>query len=254
MSGKEMIFAVLGGDLRQVQVAYGLAKSGYKVKLFGFETYAEEFNGIEACSDLNQTMQNISCIILPLPYSVDGINLNAPYMKNPIKLNDIYSQIKTDMVVLGGKFNSYELNRRGIRTIDYFEREELQVLNAVPTAEGAIQIAMEERPFTIHGSRCLVVGFGRIGKVLASLLKGLNAEVTVTARKYEDLAWIRAYGYKHALTENIKDIVNEYDIVFNTVPAMVIGRNELMQARKETLFIDLASKPGGVTHQKGEAA
>lgn len=254
MFGKEIIFAVLGGDLRQVEVACGLAKKGYKVKLFGFETYAAEFNGVESFSDLTQIMDKVTCIILPLPYSIDGINLNAPYMKNPIKLSDIYSLIKTDMVVLGGKFNSYELNRRGIRTIDYFEREELQVLNAVPTAEGAIQIAMEERPFTIHGSRCLVVGFGRIGKVLANLLDGLNANVTVTARRFEDLAWIRAYGYKHALTENIKDIVNEFDIVFNTVPAIVIGRNELMAARKETLFIDLASKPGGVDYSGGEAA
>ena len=246
MTGKETIFAVLGGDLRQVEVASGLAKNGYKVKLFGFETYAEEYSGVESFSDLALIMQNTSCIILPLPYSVDGINLNAPYMKNPIKLNDIYNHIKTDMVVFGGKFNSYELNKRGIRTIDYFEREELQVLNAVPTAEGAIQIAMEERPFTIHGSHCLVVGFGRIGKMLANLLDGLNAEVTVTARRYEDLAWIRAYGYKYALTQNIKDIISEFDIVFNTVPAIVIGRNELTLARKDTLFIDLASKPGGV--------
>lgn len=41
------------------------------------------------------------------------------------------------------------------------------VANAVPTAEGAVQVAMEELPFTLHSARVLILGFGRVGKLTA---------------------------------------------------------------------------------------
>lgn len=53
----------------------------------------------------------------------------------------------------------------------------MAVLNAIPTAEGAIQIAMEEMPVTIHGSKALVLGFGRVGKTLAKMLDGIGAKL-----------------------------------------------------------------------------
>ena len=142
--------------------------------------------------------------------------------------------------------NSSELVCRGIKVIDYFKREELQILDAIPTAEGAVQIAMDERPYTISGSNCLVIGYGRIGKILSSMLKALNARVTVSARKCEDLAWIRAYGMIPHETSKISEIIPEQDIIFNTVPSLVIGSNELAKAKKTALLVDLASKPGGI--------
>lgn len=247
---KNKPFAVLGGDLRQLHMATGLSASGCKVRLFGFDGYTDSVEGMTMVSSLKETLDGCGCVILPLPYSTDGMFLNAPYAGRAIKLSEIYEAVTRDMIVLGGKFSSHELNSRGIRTIDYFEREELQVLNAIPTAEGAIQTAMEERPYTISGSRCLVVGYGRVGRMLSMTLKGLNARVTVSARKDEDLAWIRASGMTPALTSELADIVSGFDIVFNTVPAPVIDKNVLRNAKKSTLFIDLASKPGGIDFEE----
>lgn len=156
------------------------------------------------------------------------------------------------MTVFGGKFTSPALSERGVKIEDYFLREELQILNAVPTAEGALQVAMQECPFTIHSSRCLVVGYGRIGKVLARMLKSLDATVYVSARKRSDLAWIRAAGCIPVKTSEIGNLIADADIVFNTVPAMVIGKEEFRRARKETLFIDLASKPGGIDFEEAK--
>ena len=84
---------------------------------------------------------------------------------------------------------------KGLLFRDYFAREELAVANAVPTSEGAIQIAMEELPITLHGARVLVIGFGRLGKVLSGQLKGLGALVSVAARSCTDLAWAQTCGY-----------------------------------------------------------
>ncbi len=243
---KALKFAVLGGDLRQLHMASGLSKSGCIVKLYGFDGYTDKTEGLILCNDLKTALKNCNYVILPLPYSSDGVTLHTPYSKKTTKMNEIYDLITKDMLVLGGKFSSHDLNKRGIKTVDYFEREELQILNAIPTAEGAIQTAMEERPYTLSRSNCLVVGYGRIGKVLSSMLKGLNVNVSVSARKFEDLAWIKAYGMNPVLTSELENIVNQYDIVFNTVPAPVIDKAVLNKAQKSTLFIDLASKPGGI--------
>jgi dipicolinate synthase subunit A len=122
----------------------------------------------------------------------------------------------------------------------------LAVLNAVATAEGAIQLAMEETAITICRAKVLVIGFGRIGKILAHRLKGLGAHVTVAARSYADFAWIRAYGYENANTLSLEGTLGRYDIVINTVPARVLGEERLRELSKDCLCMDLASKPGGM--------
>ena len=139
-----------------------------------------------------------------------------------------------------------EAQARSLLLADYFAREELAVANAVPSSEGAIQIAMEELPITLHGARALVIGYGRLGKVLARQLRGLGVRVSVAARKYADLAWIRAEGLEAERSDQLSGWLCGYDLVVNTVPAPILGREELTQLKPGCLVIDLASKPGGV--------
>lgn len=117
--------------------------------------------------------------------------------------------------------------------------------NALPTAEGAIQIALEELPITLHAARVLVIGFGRVGKALAQRLDGLGAKVSVAARKWSDLAWAESCGYCGEQTEHLAGWLCGYDLVVNTVPAPVLGLTELSDLKPGCLVIDLASKPGG---------
>ena len=116
----------------------------------------------------------------------------------------------------------------------------------MPTAEGAIQLAMEELPVTIHGARVLVLGFGRLGKLLAHRLNALGARVSVAARKWADLAWAEAYGYGAEQIERLDGYLCGYDLVVNTVPVRVLREAELADLKPGCLVIDLASKPGGV--------
>ena len=112
--------------------------------------------------------------------------------------------------------------------------------------EGAIQIAMEELPITLCSARVLVVGCGRIGKLLAVRLGGLGAHVTVAARKYEQLAWAEAYGFGAEHIHQWGGYLCSYDLVVNTVPHRLLGVEELSDLKKGCLVIDLASPPGGV--------
>ena len=116
----------------------------------------------------------------------------------------------------------------------------------MPTAEGAIQLAMEELPITLHGARVLVIGYGRLGRVLADRLAGLKARVSVAARRYADLAWAENCGYGVEHTGQLEGWLCGYDLIVNTVPAQVLGRLELEDVKEDCLILDLASKPGGV--------
>ncbi len=133
---------------------------------------------------------------------------------------------------------------------DYYTREEFAVRNAVPTAEGAVEIAMREYPGTVSGSRCLVAGFGRVGKTLARMLLGIGAQVTVAARKPADLAWIESLGCHPIQTAQIGG--GDYDMIFNTIPAMIFNRHVLSELRGCSLLVDLASAPGGVDFEAAE--
>lgn len=249
---KNILFSVIGGDLRQIKLASILADSGYNVKSYGFDNLAEADNRIIRSHNLEDALSGADCIVLGLPFSNDGVNINAPFATAPILLNDIYKLISQSQcpLVVGGKLtdNIYKAaGHHGFKCVDYFEREELAVLNAIPTAEGAIQLAMEELPVTIHGSKTLVIGYGRIGKTLSHSLKVLGSDVTVSARKHSDFAWIKTYGLKAAQTASLNNVLTEkFDVIFNTVPKTILNEDILKLIHRDTLIIDLASKPGGV--------
>ena len=118
--------------------------------------------------------------------------------------------------------------------------------NALPTAEGAINIAMQEMPGMIANSKILIMGYGRIGKLLAHKLNGLDAQIWISARKSKDLAWIEAFGYNAVTYNEIDDFLHEFDVIFNTVPSLLLDEQRLQNIKEECVIIDLASNPGGI--------
>ena len=133
-----------------------------------------------------------------------------------------------------------------IELVDLLEIEELTILNAIPTVEGTVKIAINEREETIHESNVLVCGFGRIGKILCDRFSKLGANIYCTARKDTDFAWIREKRYIPLKYSELQNYLNKIDIAINTVPHIVLGKEQLDLLNKDTLIIDLASSPGGV--------
>lgn len=231
-----MTFSIIGGDLRQLTVAALLEKDNYDVSIYGFD-FGPDTGALKKSHSLSDALTR-DVVILPLPVSRDNRTLNAPYTAESIPLSEL-SKHKSN-VVLGGKTGGMP------NVLDYFEREELSVANAIPTAEGAIEIALSETERTLFGSKCLVIGFGRCGKILADRLKGLGCRVTAAARKSADFAWIKAYGFEPCDSRRLSGAVSGFDIIFNTAPALLLDGEILKQIPKHTLIIDLSSKPGGV--------
>ena len=105
---------------------------------------------------------------------------------------------------------------------------------------------MEETQKTVHGRNVLIMGFGRIGKVLSKMLSGIGAKVYCEARKNEDIAWIKAYGYEPIHLNDLDKHLGKFDIIINTIPFQILDDSRLDLLKKDILIIDLASNPGGV--------
>jgi len=245
---QQEIFAVIGGDLRQAWLAGRLAGRGCTVRAAMLDRDVELSPRVQKKDTVQQAVDGAGVVVLPLPVTADGVTLNAPFARGALALADLFPLLE-GRLVLGGRTAGapQDLARRcGAELVDYFAREELAVWNSIPTAEGALELAMEELPTTIFGTRTLVTGYGRVAKTLCRLLVAMGAQVTVAARKHSDFAWARMAGAQAIHVEALADAAAGADLVFNTVPALLLDRGVLARLPREALVIDLASKPGGV--------
>ena len=245
-----MKFAIIGGDLRTIKLAVMLAKEQNQVYVYGLEK-AEELKNIKnitQCESIKKTIQEVEIVIGPIPFSSNGKTINMPFSDKEISIREMMHVINAKVLIAGGITPEvYEMaNDEYIEIIDIMKREELAVLNTIATAEGTIQVAIENTNKIIHGSEILILGFGRIGKVLARKLAGLSAKVTCAARKDEDIAWIQAYGHKATNINGLGENLKLYDIIINTVPHIILNEERLKYIKKDCLLIDLASNPGGI--------
>ncbi len=215
---------IIGGDGR-LKTAERILSREYRVETLGLY---ENDNGNIADSEI---------IVLPVPTTRDRKTVFAPLSQKEILLSEIEAKLNDRLVLTCG------YNFQNNNCIDYGALDSYSLLNAVPTAEGAIKLAIENTDFTLWQSRVLVIGFGRCGKVLAERLKSLGAFVTVSARKPVDLSLIEVYGYKPINTYSLKEIPLDYDIIFNTVDSEVITE-KVLQNCSAKLLLDISSKGG----------
>ena len=236
--------AIIGGDLRIIKLAEMLVKDGNEIYTFGIDNV----EGTIQCENIKKALKNVEIVIGPIPFSSNGTTINMPFSDKSLSVRELMHAMNAKILIAGGIAPEvYELaNDEYLEIIDIMKREELAVLNTIATAEGTIQVAIENTNKILHGSKVLILGFGRIGKVLARKLSGLSVQVTCAARKDEDLAWIEAYGHKSTNINNIGENLKQYDIIINTVPHMVLTEERLQYVKKDALLIDLASNPGGI--------
>ena len=250
----EKRISIIGGDLRIVYLVELWINEGFKVYTYGLEESDSINNNssINVCTNAQECMESSNLIISSIPFSKDNIFVNSCFSRNNIRIDEITKYIENKTFIAGNisnKFYEQIENKNNVKVFDIMNSEEFAILNTISTAEGALKIAIEETNFTIHSSNVLILGFGKIGKVLAKILNAMGAKVFCEARKKEDLAWIETYGYEKVPLNELDKYLGKFDIVFNTIPNIVLDIAKLKLLKKEVLIIDLASKPGGVDRE-----
>lgn len=246
---------VLGGDARQVALAEYFGSAGFSVRAWGLSQTALS-PSVAPAEHWQEAVGEADVVVLPLPASPDSKYLNVPQvdleLQKPPRISEIAHALPAHTLLAGGRFSpalKEMLREGGVHFFDYFESELLQQKNAIPTAEGAVEILMREIPRTVNGLPVAVTGFGRVSRALVALLLAMGAEVTVVARKEAALGEARAMGCSTVKIDG-KDALfalsSGYAAIFNTVPYWLFDERILKQLSRDTLLIDLASSPGGV--------
>ena len=244
-----MKFAVMGGDMRMISLAKMLEGAGHDVCTYALDAAPE--GSVKLCGlSAAGAADGVDCVVLPLPVvRNEGGMLNAPMSAKSHDAAALLRELPKGTLVCAGKPDKalFEVAEdAGIKLVDYYAREELVALNALATAEGAISVMLRSSPITIWESKVLVIGAGRIGKMLARRLRALGAYVSVSARKPWDKAYIREMGCTALDTGSLGNELGDFDTVINTVPAMVLDAERLEMLKPDVLLLDLASRPGGI--------
>lgn len=241
-----MRFAVIGGDKRTEHLAAQLLRDGHRLRSFALERAAlpPEISR-ESC--LQSCVYGADCVLLPLPAERGG-RLHAPLSAEELGMPALIEALWPGQLLIGGALREETVTaalRGGLRVADLLRQPALAVGNAALTAEGAIGRLIEHSERALWGGRALVLGWGRIGRILALRLSALGAQVTVAARSARDRAMAEALGCAAADYAGLDGILGDFDFIVNTVPARVLTEGMLCLIRPDALLLELASPPGG---------
>lgn len=248
--------AVLGGDKREVLIADWLSQEGFCVTAYGTRERAQRRYNV--ARGANEAVDRACAIVTPMPGIANGNELYAPHCESGIRIDRALLMRASEGALFFGGHCTEQMREAGapnsIRWCPMGGDDYIQVQHAIPTAEAALALAIRETDETLNARKCLVIGYGRIGSILAADLRGIGARVTVAARRRESRARATAAGHDVADTAQLalEEVMRDSEIVFNTSPHPLITATMLSQLEPGSLLIDLASPPGGLDHADAE--
>lgn len=244
---EEKKIAVIGGDKRLAYIVPQLARRGFEVSCYATEPIPEK-SGISYCfaGSFAEAAEGAEAIVCGIPFEKNN-HVYADMAMPDLEIEAFFESLHQGKKLFGGvlpkKVKDF-CKEKEIFYYDFMEDESLAIFNAVATAEGSILTALREHPTNLHGSRCLVLGYGKCGRVLADKLQGLAAKVTVCARKQGVLACVKAAGLEALDFESLARKIGDFEYIFNTIPSKVLTEEILKRTQKTGLIVDIATGGG----------
>jgi dipicolinate synthase subunit A len=226
-----------------------LLNEGAQIKVLG-DPGGKLSNLVQIVQTVKEVVTDVQAIVAPMSGTDAHGMLKARFVQDPVVFDEgFFAMISPGVPVLIGMTNDQIkalAAAAGVNMQLIATREDVGILNAIPTAEGAIQIAMEELPITIHGSTTLVMGLGKCGLTLAWRLRALGSDVYGVTRASDAIAKAQDLGIHTISYEDLPAYLPKFDIIYNSVPSLVLPVERLRYIKEDALIIDLASAPGGV--------
>jgi len=247
---------LLGGDARQLEVIRKLAELDASVVVVGFDGLHTPLDGAVSAELSEQLFDNADALVLPAVGTDDEGIVTAVFSDKELRLLEEYvARLPKHCTVYTGMAKPYLKQlcaKYDIRVVELFERDDVAIYNSIPTAEGAIMMAIQQTDITIHGSSALVLGLGRTGFTLARTLQGIGAKVKVGVRREEHYARAEEMGFEPLYIKDLLLHAANIDLLFNTIPTMIVTAQIIAKLPSRAVIIDLASKPGGTDFRFAE--
>ncbi len=128
------------------------------------------------------------------------------------------------------------INYHNLITDEIFAME-----NSLLTAEGALMLVIRGTNVSIFNAKIAIFGYGRVGKAVSTLFKGIGADFDIFTDDYNERSLARLLGKK---AFDLNSELDDYDVIINTIPAKVLPLAKLKGAKKSCYILDLASFSG----------
>ena len=234
-------YSVIGGDIRQEILLEALQKKASCIR-YGVGTHGDEAKSLELAVTLAENL------LLPIPMC-KGNRLNIQQQDMEESKERVLKYLRKGQRVFAGCMDKTwikQAKEKGVICYDYMEDKSIAIFNSIATAEGTIAEILQTYLRNLHGTKIMVLGYGTCAKTLAVKLRGLAAEVCIAARSEHALMEAYVNGYTTIRLEKISEVLNEYPLIVNTIPARVITRKELESVDTEAEIYEIASFPYGV--------
>ncbi|SEN34315.1 dipicolinate synthase subunit DpsA [Paenibacillus sp. OV219] len=247
---------LLGGDARGLEVIRKLTELDALVTVAGFDQLHSSLDGAVRAEMSEDLFTSVDALVLPAVGTDDDGKIIAVFSDKELVLTDDHvAKLPKHCTVYTGMAKPYLRNlcaKHGVRLVELFDRDDVAIYNSIPTAEGAVMMAIQNTDITIHGSSCMVLGIGRTGFTLARTLQGLGAKVKVGVRREEHFARAYEMGFEPFYLKDLLHHVSNIDLLFNTIPTMIVTAQIIANLPSRAVIIDLASKPGGTDFRFAE--
>ena len=247
---------LLGGDARALEIIHKLSELDAAVTLVGFDGLHTQLDGAVHASYDESLFENADVVVLPAVGTDDEGCITAVFSSEKLKLQDAHiARLPKHSTVYTGMAKPYLrklCDSHNIKLVELLDRDDVAIYNSIPTAEGAVMLAIQNTDITIHGAECLVLGLGRTGLTLARTLQGLGARVRAGVLAEADFARAHEMGFRPFYTANLEHHMSNPDLIFNTIPTMIVAAQMIAKLPSRAVIIDLASKPGGTDFRFAE--
>ncbi|WP_195573263.1 dipicolinate synthase subunit DpsA [Paenibacillus sp. 1001270B_150601_E10] len=254
LTGVHVVF--LGGDARHLEIIHKLTELDASVTLVGFDQLSNPYHGVQRQSLSQELLRHADALILPAVGTDDDGKVHAIFTSEEITLTEEHiASLPSHAIVFTGMAKPYLsklCEKHKLKLVELFERDDVAIYNSIPTAEGAIMMAIQHTDITLHGSETIVLGMGRTGFTLARTLLGLGANVRIGVRRDEHFARATEMGFQPFYLRELAQRVTNIDLLFNTIPTMIVTAQVIAQMPNRAVLIDLASKPGGIDFRFAE--
>ncbi len=254
LTGRRLVFVC--GDARQLEVIAQVTELDASAALIGFDGIDRTYPDTIHTTLSEEVFADADAVVLPMAGTDEDGRVASQFTSEPLVLTPNYfDAMQPGTMVFTGIAGAYlkdACQQRDLVLVELMALDEVAILNSIPTAEGAIAVAMEHTDITIHGANVVVLGFGRCGHTLARTLKALGANVTVIARDPAMLARAIEMGVKAESMGGLEAAMQQADIAFNTIPYLVLTASVLRTTPVSCVIIDIASKPGGTDFRFAE--
>lgn len=216
-------FLIVGNDLKMKGCADCLNSSGYESEL--------------CTGELLSKLSNYKNVILPLPTATDGIICGTD-----VNINDLSERLQKGQRVFYGNLNNNPFGENGYC---YYTDDDFIKYNARLTAQGVLKLILDNIFTDITTIKICVLGYGRCGEAICSLLEKNKIDVTVFSRRRIPDRNSESFAQKWRSIYDINSVISSFDIIINTIPYNVISEEGIKSLNYKNMYIEVASKPFG---------